>query len=54
MKSKEYDPTGIEDVVLDTVSSDLPVYNLQGVRMKDVDNLPSGIYNQGSKKFIVK
>ena len=41
MKIKEYDPTGIEDVVLDTESSDLPVYNLQGVRMKDVDNLPS-------------
>ena len=54
MKIKEYDPTGIEDVVLDTESSNLPVYNLQGVRMKDADNLPSGIYIQGGKKFIVK
>jgi hypothetical protein len=54
MKIKEYDPTGIEDVVLDTESSNLPVYNLQGVRMKDMDNLPSGIYIQGGKKFIVK
>ncbi len=54
MKIKEYDPTGIEDVVLDTESSNLPIYNLQGVRMKDADNLPSGIYIQGGKKFIVK
>ena len=54
MKIKEYDPTGIEDVVLDTESSNLPIYNLQGVRMKDVDNLPSGIYIQGGKKFVVK
>ena len=54
LKIKEYDPTGIEDVVLDTESSNLPVYNLQGVRMKDMDNLPSGIYIQGGKKFIVK
>lgn len=54
MKIKEYDPTGIEDVVFDTESSNLPIYNLQGVRMKDVDNLPSGIYIQGGKKFIVK
>ena len=54
MKIKEYDPTGIEDVVLDTESSNLPVYNLQGVRMKDMDNLPSGIYIQGGKKFVVK
>lgn len=54
MKIKEYDPTGIEDVVLDTESSNLPNYNLQGVRMKDVDSLPSGIYIQGGKKFVVK
>lgn len=54
MKIKEYDPTGIEDVVLDTESSNLPIYNLQGVRMKDVDNLPSDIYIQGGKKFVVK
>lgn len=54
IKIKEYDPTGIEDVVLDTESSNLPIYNLQGVRMKDADNLPSGIYIQGGKKFIVK
>ena len=54
MKIKEYDPTGIEDVVLDTESSNLPIYNQQGVRMKDVDSLPSGIYIQGGKKFVVK
>ena len=54
MKIKEYDPTGIEYVVLDTESSNLPIYNLQGVRMKDMDNLPSGIYIQGGKKFVVK
>ena len=54
MKIKEYDPTGIEYVVLDTESSNLPIYNLQGVRMKDVDNLPSGIHIQGGKKFVVK
>ena len=54
MKIKEYDPTGIEDVVFDTESSNLPIYNLQGVRMKDVDNLPSGIHIQGGKNFVVK
>lgn len=54
MKIKEYGPTGIEDVVFDTESSNLPIYNLQGVRMKDVDNLPSGIHIQGGKKFVVK
>ena len=54
MKIKEYDPTGIEEVVFDTESSNLPIYNLQGVRMKDMDNLPSGIYIQGGKKFVIK
>ena len=54
MKIKEYDSTGIEDVVFDTEPSNLPIYNLQGVRMKDVDNLPSGILIQGGKKFVVK
>ena len=46
--------TSIGYVVPDAESSDLPVYNLQGVLMKDVDNLPGGIYIQGGKKFMVK
>ena len=49
---EEYDVRGIEDVLLD-VPSTTPIYNLQGVQMKNVENLPSGIYIQGGKKFVV-
>lgn len=46
--------TGIE--IVDTDSSDAPVviYNLQGIRMSDIDNLPAGIYIINGKKVAVK
>ena len=51
---EEYDVRGIEDVQMDIDIATVPIYNLQGVQMKNTDNLPSGIYIQGGKKKIVK
>lgn len=46
--------TGIENVeVTVAADKDAHVYNLQGVRM-NAENLPSGIYIKGGKKFVVK
>jgi hypothetical protein len=46
---------GVEDVVVEDVNSnDAPVYNLQGMKMQNVDNLPAGIYIKDGKKFLVK
>ena len=36
------------------LNADSPIYNLQGVRMTNTDNLPTGIYIRGGKKFVVK
>jgi hypothetical protein len=47
--------TGIEDI--ETSESNVnsaPVYNLQGMKMQDADNLPKGIYIKGGKKYLVK
>ena len=47
--------TGIEDV--ETIESNVnnaPVYNLQGMKMQDVDNLPAGIYIKNGEKYLVK
>ena len=51
---EEYDATGIGKTLIDTSAAAAPIYNLQGTLMKDVENLPSGIYIQGGKKFRVK
>ena len=51
---EEYDATGIGKTLTDTSAAAAPIYNLQGTLMKDVENLPSGIYIQGGKKFRVK
>lgn len=46
---------GIDDVVQEFVDdTSAPIYNLQGVEMKDKDNLPAGIYIQGGKKIVIK
>lgn len=51
----EFDATGIRSAILDVESGEVPIYNLQGVRMKEAkENLPVGIYIQGGKKIIVK
>ena len=36
------------------LNADSPIYNQQGVRMTNTDNLPTGIYIRGGKKFVVK
>ena len=43
----------IDEVKTDQNFSTAPIYNLQGVQMKNTDNLPNGIYIQGGKKFVV-
>ena len=48
-----YDATGIESIeVID--STDAPIYNLQGIKMQNADNLPAGIYIKNGKKYIIK
>jgi len=45
----------IKNVVLDTEDTTAPIYNLQGVQMKESkEHLPAGIYIQGGKKMIVR
>lgn len=52
---EEYDPNGIADVQTDVHNGAAPIYNLQGVQVKEAkENLPTGIYIQEGKKFIVK
>lgn len=46
--------TSISSVSPITVEEDEAVYNLQGIRMPDTDNLPKGIYIRGGKKFVVR
>ena len=47
---EEGETTGIATV---TTDENVPIYNLQGIRMNG-KNLPKGIYIQGGKKFMVK
>lgn len=44
----------IENLQNDSEKTDAAIYNLQGIKMKDANNLPSGIYIREGKKFIVK
>ena len=47
--------TGIEDIAVEDLNiNDAPVYNLQGMKMQNTDNLPKGIYIKGGKKYLVK
>jgi hypothetical protein len=49
-------PNAINDVVVngDDTGKNAPVYNLQGMKMQNADNLPKGIYIKGGKKYLVK
>lgn len=45
----------IKNAVLETEYETTPIYNLQGVQIKDNrENLPAGIYIQGGKKMIIR
>jgi len=47
--------TGIENIAVEDVNiNNAPVYNLRGMKMQNVDNLPKGIYIKGGKKFVIK
>ena len=49
---EEFDPTGIEDVVMEEM--DAPIYNIKGERVSGTrENLPAGMYIQKGKKFVV-
>ena len=52
----DVDVTAINDVLIDGNAADrnAPVYNLQGMKMQDAENLPKGIYVKNGKKFVVK
>jgi hypothetical protein len=51
----DVDVTAINGITAEGINgADAPVYNLQGMKMQDVDNLPAGIYIKGGKKFMVK
>ena len=52
----DVDVTAINDVLIDGNAADrnAPVYNLQGMKMQDAENLPAGIYIKNGKKFMVK
>lgn len=52
----DVDVTAINDVLIDGNAADknAPVYNLQGMKMQDEENLPKGIYVKNGKKFLVK
>jgi len=47
--------TGVEEIEAEDVNiNNAPVYNLQGMKMQNTDNLPKGIYIKGGKKFVIK
>lgn len=52
----DVDVTAINDVLIDGNAADknAPVYNLQGMKMQDAENLPAGIYIKNGKKFMLK
>jgi hypothetical protein len=51
----DVDVTAINGITADGIEgADAPVYNLQGIKMQNADNLPAGIYIKGGKKYLVK
>ena len=51
----DVDVTAINGITAEGINgADAPVYNLQGMKMQDLDNLPAGIYIKGGKKYMVK
>lgn len=55
-KNIQSNATGIKNIREDKgdESKNAPVYNLQGVKMQNTDNLPKGIYIKNGKKYHVK
>jgi len=51
----DVDVTAINGITADCIDdADVPVYNLQGMKMQNADNLPAGIYIKNGKKYSVK
>ena len=51
----DVDVTAINGITADGIDgADATVYNLQGMKMENADNLPAGIYIKGGKKFVIK
>ena len=51
----DVDVTAINGITADGIEgADATVYNLQGMKMQNADNLPAGIYIKGGKKFVIK
>lgn len=46
--------TGVDGIASDVEGAAKVVYNLQGIRMPDAENLPAGIYIINGKKVAVK
>lgn len=54
MKVSVKSHAGISDIDADTIPADVPVYNLQGIRVHDLDNAHAGIYIRGGRKITVR
>ena len=51
----EEEAAGVEEIEgEDANSNNAPVYNINGVKMQNADNLPKGIYIKNGKKYMVK
>ena len=48
------DAVPVSSVKAEATEPDGAVYNLQGIRMTDTTNLPTGIYVRDGKKFVVR
>ena len=51
---QEFNATGVVTPAISNEIIDSPIYNLNGERMMDKNNLPKGIYIQNGKKFIIR
>ena len=51
----DVDVTAINGITADGIEgADATVYNLQGMKIQNTDNLPAGIYIKNGKKFVIK
>ena len=51
----DVDVTAINGITADGINGcDAPVYNLQGMKMENSNDLPKGIYIKNGKKFVIK
>ena len=47
-------PTAINGIAPDNMGENVPIYNMQGVRMKSADDLHKGVYIKGGRKVLVR